>query len=137
MLKTGKEQKPVLLKDAVIQGIIEKKGKNIVRLDMRKVSGGVCDYFVICEGDSAVQVDTIAHSVEEMVFRTTGERVYHHEGYENAEWILLDYVDVVVHIFQPEFRKFYNIENLWADAEKEEITLENNVEFKIKYERYK
>lgn len=137
MLKTGKKQNPVQLKDAIIQGIVDKKGKNIVCLDMSRVSGSVCDYFVICEGDSAIQVGTIARSVEESVSDATNEQVYHHEGYENAEWILLDYVDVVVHIFQPEFRKFYNLESLWADAEKEEVTLGKNAEFKTKYEQYK
>ncbi|NNM94966.1 MAG: ribosome silencing factor [Bacteroidia bacterium] len=137
MLKTGKEQDPVQLKNAIIQGIADKKGKNIVCLNMSRVAGSVCDYFIICEGDSAIQVNTIARSVEEKVMEATGEKVYHHEGFENAEWILLDYVDVVVHIFQPGYRKFYNLESLWADAETEEIVVDNHAEFKIKYERYK
>jgi ribosome-associated protein len=128
MHKTGKKQKPVQLKDAIIQGIADKKGKNIVCLNMSKVSGSMCDYFVICEGDSSKQVDTIARSVVETVLKTRGEEVYHHEGYENAEWILLDYVDVVVHIFQPSVRSFYNLESLWADAEIEETLLESNFE---------
>ena len=121
MQKTGKKQSPVQLKEAIIRGIADKKGKNIVCLNMSKVSGSLCDYFVICEGDSSIQVDTIARSVEEAVFKATGDEVYHHEGYENAEWILLDYVDVIVHIFQPQVRSFYNLEALWADAENEEI----------------
>lgn len=137
MLKARKERKPIQLKEAIIQGIADKKGKNIVCLNMIKVSGSICDYFVICEGDSSIQVNTIARSVEETVLKTKGEQVYHHEGYKNGEWILLDYVDVVVHIFQPSYRKFYNLEGLWADAQSEEITIDNNAEFKSKYERYK
>lgn len=124
MQKTGKKQSPVQLKDAIIQGIADKKGKNIVCLNMSKVAESICDYFVICEGDSSIQVDTIARSVEEAVFKATGEDVFHKEGYENGEWIVLDYVDVVVHIFQPQVRGFYNLESLWADAESEEIIAE-------------
>jgi ribosome-associated protein len=124
MQKAGKKEGPVQLKEAIIRGIADKKGKNIVCLNMSKVSESLCDYFVICEGDSSIQVDTIARSIEETVFKATGEEVYHHEGYENAEWILLDYVDVIVHIFQPHVRSFYNLESLWADAENEEIIIE-------------
>jgi ribosome-associated protein len=124
MQKRGKKQKPVQLKEAIIQGIADKKGKNIVCLNMSKIPESIWDYFVICEGDSSVQVDTIARSVEETVFKATGEGAFHREGYENSEWILLDYVDIVVHIFQPHIRGFYNLENLWADAESEEITAE-------------
>jgi ribosome-associated protein len=124
MQKTAKRQGPVKLKEAVIRGIADKKGKNIVCLNMSKVSGTICDYFVICEGDSSVQVDTIARSIEEEVLKTTGENVYHSEGFENSEWVLLDYVDVIVHIFQPHIRSFYNLEALWDDAEHEEIIIE-------------
>lgn len=124
MQKSAKKQSPLKLKDAVIRGITDKKGKNLVCLNMTKVSGTVCDYFVICEGDSSVQVDAIARSVEEEVEKTTGEKVYHSEGYENSEWVLLDYVDIVVHIFQPQVRSFYNLEALWDDAEHEEILIE-------------
>lgn len=124
MQKSGKKQNPNQLKEAIIRGIADKKGKNIVCLNMSKVSESLCDYFVICEGDSSIQVDTIARSIEESVFNATGEQVYHHEGYENSEWILLDFVDVVVHIFQPQVRSFYNLEGLWADAENEEIQIE-------------
>lgn len=124
MQKTGKKLSSVQLKDAAIQGIADKKGKNIVCLNMSKIAGSICDYFVICEGDSSIQVDTIARSVEEAIYKATGENVFHKEGYENSEWILLDYVDIVVHIFQPQVRSFYNLESLWADAESEEITEE-------------
>jgi ribosome-associated protein len=124
MQKKGKTQNPVQLKDVVLRSIAGKKGKNVTCLNMTKISSSICDYFVICEGDSSVQVETIAKAVEDGIFEATGERVYHREGFRNAEWILLDYVDIVVHIFQPHVRKFYNLESLWADAETEEIAIE-------------
>lgn len=124
MQKTGKKTVPVQLKDVVIHSIAGKKGKNIVCLNMGKISNNICDYFIICEGNSTVQVKTIAKAVAEEVFKETGEHVYHSEGSENAEWILMDYVDLVVHIFQPVARSFYNLEGLWADAEQEEVIVE-------------
>lgn len=124
MHKTGKKISPVQLKDAVIRSMADKKGKNIVCLNMAKVSNNICDFFVICEGTSSVQVKTIADAVEEGVYQLTGEHAYHSEGQENAEWILQDYADVVVHIFQPDTRNFYNLEGLWGDAELEEVMIE-------------
>ncbi|HTB06615.1 MAG TPA: ribosome silencing factor [Bacteroidia bacterium] len=124
MRKTGKKKAPVQLKDVVLRSIADKKGKNVVCLNMTRISGSMCDYFVICEGDSSVQVGTIAKAIEEEVKKATGENAYHREGYENAEWILIDYVDIVIHIFQPHVRGFYNLESLWADAESEEIAIE-------------
>jgi ribosome-associated protein len=120
-LKISKKINPVQLKDAVISSMADKKGKNIVCLNMEKVSNNLCDFFIICEGTSSKQVDTIAKSVEEGVYKMTGQHAYHAEGYDNAEWILLDFVDVVVHVFQPEVRSFYNLEGLWGDAEKLKI----------------
>jgi ribosome-associated protein len=84
----------------------------------------VCDFFIICQADSNTQVNAIAGSVEEMVKKQTGERPYRKEGFENAEWILVDYVTVVVHIFQTEVRNFYNLESLWADAEVTQIAFD-------------
>ena len=124
MQKTGNKITPVQLKDAVVRGIAEKKGKNIVCLNMEKIDNNICDFFVICEGTSSVQVNAIAKAVEEEVYKLTGKYAYHSEGYENAEWILQDYVDVVVHIFQPQVRIFYNLEELWGDAEQEEVMVE-------------
>ena len=128
MQKKGKTQTPVRLKDVALRSIADKKGKNVICLNMTKITNSMCDYFVICEGDSSVQVGAIAKAVEQGIFEATGEHVYHSEGLANAEWVLLDYVDIVVHIFQPEIRKFYNLESLWADAETEEIAVER--EFK-------
>ena len=124
MRKTGKKISPVQVKDAVVRSMADKNGKNIVCLIMGKVRNSICDFFVICEGTSSVQVTAIARAVEEEVYKLTGQNAYHREGYENAEWILQDYVDVVVHIFQPDVRSFYNLEGLWADAELEEIMIE-------------
>lgn len=115
---TTKKNNPTetLLK-AVIHGIEERKGKHIICLDLRKLEQSVSDYFIICEGDSTTQVDAIADSVHNEVKKATGENPSHTEGFENAEWILMDYFNVVVHIFLPETREFYNLERLWSDAE--------------------
>lgn len=115
-VKLSKEASEKLL-DAVIEGIKEKKGEQIVCLDLRKVNASVCDYFVICQANSRTQVDSIARSVENTVKILTKERPFHSEGYQNSEWILIDYINVVVHIFQPEIRDFYRLEDLWADAQ--------------------
>lgn len=124
MRKRGKKITPAQLKDAIVRSMADKKGKNIVCLNMEKVDNNICDFFVICEGTSSVQVSAIAKAVEEEIYTLTGQYAYHSEGYENAEWILQDYVDVVVHIFQPQVRSFYNLEGLWGDAEVEEIMVE-------------
>ncbi len=124
MHKPAKKIRPVQLKDIIVRSIADKNGKNIVCLNMEKVSSNICDFFVICEGTSSVQVRAIAKAVEEEVYKLTGEYAYHSEGHTNAEWILQDYVDVVVHIFQPDIRSFYNLEGLWGDAELEEVMVE-------------
>ena len=104
-----------------VKGIEEKKGSDIVCINLKKIPNSACDYFVICEGNSRPQVQAIAGSVEEMVKLNTGSRPWHVEGLQNAEWVLMDYVDVAVHIFQPEARSHYNLENMWADADVKEI----------------
>lgn len=106
-----------LLVDAVVEGILEVKGKNIYILDLRKIKNRVCEYYIICNADSKTQVGAIADSVEFIVNKQIGDKPYRTEGSQNAEWILVDYVTAVVHIFQTEIRGFYNIEALWADAE--------------------
>jgi ribosome-associated protein len=122
--KAAEKITPVQVKDAVIRSMADKKAKNIVCMNMGKVKNNICDFFVICEGTSSVQVNAIAKAIEEEVYNLTGEYAYHSEGHENAEWILQDYVDVVVHVFQPEIRSFYNLEELWGDAEIEEVMVE-------------
>lgn len=106
-----------LLADAIVEGILEVKGRNISILNLKDIHNRVCDYFIICQADSNTQVNAIAGSVEVMVKKLTGERPYRKEGFENSEWVLVDYVTVVVHVFQTEVRNFYNLESLWADAE--------------------
>lgn len=105
------------LVDAAIEGVLEVKGRNISILDLRKIHNRVCDYYIICQADSNTQVNAIAGSVEEIVKKRVGDKPYHTEGFQNAEWVLVDYVTVVVHIFQSQIRSFYNLEALWADAE--------------------
>jgi ribosome-associated protein len=100
----------------VAQGMYEKKASNIRILDMRGIKGASADYFVISHGTSDKQVEAIADSAEEEVRKKTGEKPWHREGYQNLEWILLDYFDVVAHIFQEEKREFYGVEELWGDA---------------------
>jgi ribosome-associated protein len=112
------------LANAVIEGIQKVKGKNISKLDLRNIGNRVCDYFIICQAESNTQVNAIANAVEEVVKQKTGERPYRKEGFENAEWILVDFVTVVVHIFQTQTRNFYNLESLWADANVTEIDFE-------------
>jgi ribosome-associated protein len=110
-----------LLLDSIARGIFEKKGVNAVKLDMRRLDNRVCDYFVICHGNSGTQVDALSYSVVDTVRKSAGEKPVHREGLENCLWVLLDYGSVIVHIFREEYRNFYNLESLWADAEMEVI----------------
>ncbi len=100
----------------IIEGIEEKKGLEIVCLDLSKFNIAICDYFIICHGTSRRHVGAIAESVEEYVKKHTGSIPSRREGITNSEWVLLDYLDVIVHIFQEEVRDHYQLEELWADA---------------------
>jgi ribosome-associated protein len=100
----------------IIKGIEEVKGQDIEILDLRDIENTVCDYFVICNGNSNTQVNAIVNSVQKTVSKAIQEKPWHVEGSNNAEWVLLDYVHVVVHVFQKQIREFYNIEGLWGDA---------------------
>jgi len=113
-----------LLADAAVDGILELKGRNITIMNLQKINNRVCDYYIICQADSNTQVNAIAGSVEEIVKKKTGEKPYRSEGFQNSEWILVDYVTVVVHIFQSHIRSFYNLESLWADAEITELAFD-------------
>ena len=105
------------ISEAIVFGIQEKKGNDIVRLDLRNIHSSVADYFIVCNADSSTQVKAIADSVEEEVFKALKENPIRKEGFQNAEWIILDYGDAVVHIFKTEKREYYGIEDLWGDAE--------------------
>lgn len=100
----------------IIEGIKEKKGKEIVSIDLSKLENAECRHFIICHGDSNTQINAIAHWVEKVMEDKRNEKVWRKQGLENSQWILLDYVDIVVHIFLKEFRDFYNLENLWGDG---------------------
>jgi ribosome-associated protein len=110
-----KEPRDILI-DSAVTAMTGTKARNPVILDFTGMKGTVCDAFVICHGSSRTQVEAIADHVIEEVKKQTGQNPWHKEGFENAEWILIDYSDVVIHIFQEERRRFYNIEQLWADA---------------------
>jgi len=100
----------------IIKGIEKVKGQKISILDLREIENTACDYFIICEGTSNTQVNAISGSVQKLVSKAIQDKPWHVEGESNAEWILLDYVNVVVHIFQKQIREYYNIEGLWGDA---------------------
>lgn len=100
----------------IIKGIEDVKGNDIDILDLRAIENTVCDYFVICNGNSNTQVNAIANSVQKVVSKELKDKPWHVEGSENAEWILMDYVSIVVHVFQKQIREYYNIESLWGDA---------------------
>ena len=106
------------LAELIVAGIKEKKGENIVKLDLRNLDSSVCDSFIIAQADNPRQVLAIADGVEDYVFEHIKHWPYHREGRENAVWVLLDYIDVVVHIFLEEKRGFYKLEKLWADAKR-------------------
>lgn len=105
---------------AIIHAIKEKKGEHIVSLDLRKIPEAVADFFIICEASSTTQVKAIADFIQEHVRDAAEEIPFHSEGQQTATWVLIDYVNVVVHVMQPESRKFYKLEEMWMDAEGEE-----------------
>jgi ribosome-associated protein len=105
---------------AIIHAIQEKKGTDIVSLDLRKIPEAVADFFIICGAGSNTQVKAIADFIQEHVGKIAGERPYKHEGTQALQWVLIDYVNIVVHIMLPEPRKFYKLEEMWSDAPLEE-----------------
>ncbi len=119
MVKNKSKSFSAQLSAVVVHGMQEKKGNEIVRLDLRGVQGAVTDYFVICHADSAAQISAIAKSVEDEVYKQLKQEPWRKEGLSGGEWVLLDFVDVVVHIFKTEKRKHYEIEELWGDADSE------------------
>lgn len=131
LTETKKAVKPKFVKltrnSKIIKSIIEaaqnKKAENITLLDLRKIPEAVADYFVICEADNTTQLKAIADNVEYEVKQKTGEYVYKHEGRSGLQWVLIDYVNVVVHVMMPEARKFYRLEEMWSDAPAENYDL--------------
>jgi len=115
------ESKPILL-DEIVHGIENVKGEDIQVLDLKEIDNTPCDYFVICSGNSNTQVSAIVGSVQKNVSKLLKEKPFHTEGSDVAEWVLIDYVNVVVHVFQKQIREYYNIEELWGDAKTTQIT---------------
>lgn len=111
-----KEVNDNLLLNLIVESIKEKKGREIISINLTKTTGSVCDYFVICHGGSTSQVEAIANSVETKVKEGLNINAGHVEGYKNAQWILIDYANIVVHIFLSEYRTYYALEDLWADG---------------------
>ncbi len=121
MSTTKKQLDTKILLDAIVEGIARKKGLDIVEINLQPINHSECDYFIICHGNSNTQVNAIANSIEDTVLELTGEKVYRKDGYANKLWILLDFSHIMVHVFQHDTRKFYDIEHLWADAKLRQI----------------
>ncbi|MBN1986623.1 MAG: ribosome silencing factor [Prolixibacteraceae bacterium] len=111
--------------EVILEGIKRIKGKEITIIDLNTIHHTECGYFIICHGSSNTQVNAISQSVEEIVEKQTGIKAWHRDGYKNAIWILIDYGEIMVHVFQKEAREFYNLEGLWADAKITKIEAEN------------
>lgn len=112
--------------EKIIDGISDVKGQNIEMIDLRKIENRICDFYIICSGSSNTHVSAILESVKKKISKSLKEKPSHTEGEENAEWILLDYINVVVHIFQEQVREFYKIEELWGDCKINMIPIKNN-----------
>lgn len=117
----NKPSRPEQLKDLIVDSIQEKKGEEIVILDLRNLEDTVTDFFVICHAQSNTQVRSISDFVMKNVNDELGERAFRYEGMENLEWVIIDYINVVVHVFQRDKREYYNLEELWADAKEHRV----------------
>lgn len=126
MAKKRKDGSSKKLCDAIVKGMVEKKASDILVMDLRKVKNAVADFFVICSGGSDKQLDAITQSIDEEVFKALKENPWHVEGKNNKEWMLLDYFDVVAHVFRKDKRDFFALEKLWGDAEMTEIDADKN-----------
>ncbi len=114
--KASKEVDSDILSNWVVDGMLEKKAQDVVVMDLRDIKHAIADYFVICSGNSDTQIDAISQSVEEEIHKRSKQNPWKKEGQQNKEWVLIDYVDVVAHIFNKEKRSFYGLEELWGDA---------------------
>ena len=109
----------------IISGVEDVKGNDISLLDLRDIENTVCSYFIVCSGSSNTHVNAIVRSVQKTVSKGLREKPFHTEGLENSEWVLIDYVNIVVHVFQKHIREYYNIEELWGDAKTTQIASKN------------
>ena len=130
MVKKREASKVEPLVNCIVDAILDKKGKEVLSLEIGKLPNSICDYFIICHADSTTQVHAIAENVEVKVREVMDEKVWKSAGYDNSIWVVLDFVNVVVHIFQTEWREFYKIEELWADAQAKYYTDEPQSEVK-------
>ncbi len=126
MAKKRKGASSEILSETIVKGMLEKKAADVVVMDLRKVKNSIADFFVICSASSDKQVDAIADSIDQEVFKALKEKVWHSEGKNNKEWMLLDYIDVVAHVFRKDRREFYSLERLWGDADIREIKESQN-----------
>lgn len=126
MAKKRKGLDSETLSDVIVKGMQEKKASDIVVMDLRKIKNAVADFFVICSGNSDKQLDAISDSIDAEVFKKLKENPWHTEGKNNKEWMLLDYINVVAHVFRKDRREFYALERLWGDADITEITGDKN-----------
>ena len=117
----NKKERELQLIEEIILGIENVKGENIHQLDLRELDNTPCDFFIVCSGNSNTQVSAIVNSVQKTVSKSLHEKPFHIEGLDNAEWVLMDYVNVVVHVFQNQIRQYYNIEELWGDTKSTQI----------------
>jgi ribosome-associated protein len=117
MKKKNPDKEFLDLKDIIVKAMLEKQAENIVSIDLRKFNNRLAEMFIICHGNSVTQVEAIADYIEELSKKQLNQKPFHREGFENKEWILLDYFDIVVHVFLEEKRDFYSIEQLWGDGE--------------------
>lgn len=125
MAKKTKSIEDEQIVEKIVEGIQERKGKDIVVVNMRKLKEAPCSYFVICEGDSNVHVNAVALSIKDFVQEQINVKPFATDGFENCEWIAMDYGQIIVHVFQRPARAFYDIEHLWADAELQRIEILN------------
>jgi len=126
MAKKRKGVNSETLSDVIVKGMQEKKASDIVVMDLRKIKNAVADFFVICSGNSDKQLDAISDSIDAEVFKKFQENPWHTEGKNNKEWMLLDYINVVAHVFRKDRREFYALERLWGDADITEIDNDKN-----------
>lgn len=126
MAKKRKGTNSESLSDVIVKGMQEKKATDIIVMDLRKIKNAVADFFVICSGNSDKQLDAISDSIDAEVYKKFQENPWHTEGKSNKEWMLLDYINVVAHVFRKDRREFYALERLWGDADITEIDADKN-----------
>ena len=126
MTKKRKGANSETLSDVIVKGMHEKKASDIIVMDLRKIKNAVADFFVICSGNSDKQLDAISDSIDAEVYKKFQENPWHTEGKNNKEWMLLDYINVVAHVFRKDRREYYALERLWGDADITEINSDKN-----------